>query len=91
MMEANELIVMLLAPASQVALIMALAELIKSLGCPTKFIPLIDLVLGIISGICVFGLMQGMGIANGIMIGLALGLSACGLYSGIKNVTEAIK
>ena len=27
----------------------------------------------------------------GIIIGIALGLSACGLFSGIKNVKEEIK
>lgn len=85
-MNAQDIIVMLLTPASQIALIIALVEMIKSMGFPTKFIPLVDLVLGLISGICVYGLMQGMGIANGIILGIALGLSACGLFSGIKNL-----
>lgn len=87
-MEAQEIIAMLLQPAAQVALIMALAQLIKEVGLNAKYIPIVDVVLGLISGICVYGLLQGMGIAYGIIIGLALGLSACGLFSGIKNLKE---
>lgn len=90
-MEAKDLVVMLLTPAAQVALIIALAEVFKRVGCPTKFIPIVDLILGIISGICVFGIIQNYGIAIGIIIGIALGLSACGLYSGIKNVKESVE
>lgn len=90
-MEAQEIITVLLTPASQVALIIAFAELVKQLGLQAKWIPVVDLVLGIISGVCVFGLLGEMGIANGLLIGIALGLSACGLFSGIKNVKEAVK
>lgn len=89
-MTAQEIITMLLMPTSQVALIMALAQLIKQVGFPTKYIPIIDLVLGLISGICVYGIIQQMGIAYGILIGIALGLAACGLFSGIKNIKEGL-
>lgn len=88
-MDVQELIVTLLTPATQVALIIALAELIKNLGCPTKYIPLVDLVLGILSGILVFGLLVDVGIPYGILIGIALGLTSCGLFSGIKNLKGA--
>lgn len=90
-MEVQEVIAMLLTPVSQVALIMALAQLIKEVGFPAKFIPLVDLILGIISGVCVYGLMLGYGVGQGILLGIALGLSACGLFSGIKNVKEGAK
>lgn len=90
-MDNQELIAMLLTPAAQVALIIAIAQLIKEVGLPSKFIPVVDLVLGIISGICVYGLIDGMGIGYGFIIGIALGLSACGLFSGIKNIKEATK
>lgn len=75
----------LLTPASQVAIIIGLAEVAKRAGLDTRFIPLLDLILGLCSGIFVFGMMLGEGIGNGVVIGLALGLSACGLFSGIKN------
>lgn len=88
-MNIEELLNYLLTPASQMALIMALAELAKRSGfIRTKYIPLLDLGLGLVSGICVFGLMLNCGIAQGAVIGIALGLSACGLFSGVKNVTQ---
>ena len=82
----SELMEMLLTPAAQVALIIGLAELCKKVGVPTRWIPVIDLVLGLISGICVYGLMLDYTVAYGAIAGVALGLSACGLFSGIKNV-----
>jgi hypothetical protein len=85
-MNIDELINYLLSPVGLVALIMGIAELAKKLGCPNKFIPLIDFGLGLIGGIAVFGIEMGYGIFKGVMLGLALGLSACGLFSGIKNL-----
>jgi len=90
-MEIHELITYLLTPVSQVALIMAMAELIKQLGLDKRWIPLVDLGLGLLSGICVFTIYFGMQVIEGIVIGIALGLSACGLFSGVKNVAEKIK
>ena len=87
-MNIEELLNYLLTPVAQIALIIGIAELIKKSGFKTKYIPLVDLVLGLISGIFVFGLMLGHGIAQGAIVGVALGLSACGLFSGIKNVAE---
>lgn len=84
-----ELIEYLLTPMAQIALIIGVAEIIKRMGFNRKYIPLIDLGLGLVSGICVFGLMLGYDIAHGAVIGVALGLSACGLFSGIKNVGES--
>ena len=87
-MDINELITYLFTPVAQVALIIGLAELIKRSGCPTRYIPMIDLALGILSGVCIYGITMGYGIINGILVGIALGLSACGLFSGIKNTLE---
>ena len=82
----DELITYLLAPAGQVALIIGLAQLAKNLGLKTKLIPLLDVILGLMSGVLVYGIEANYGITKGIMLGLAIGLSACGLFSGIKNV-----
>ena len=87
-MDIQELVTYLLTPIAQIALIIGLAEVCKKVGFPVKYIPLIDLALGLISGICVFGIAMDLGIANGVLVGLALGLSACGLFSGIKNVAQ---
>lgn len=86
-MNLDELIKYLLTPVGQIAIIIALAEMIKRLDIvPKKFIPLIDVILGIISGLVVFGYSMGLGAIKGVVLGLAIGLSACGLFSGIKNV-----
>jgi len=90
-MDIQELITYLLTPVAQIALIIGLAEVAKKVGFPVKYIPIIDLVLGLISGICVFGIAMDLGIANGVLVGLAIGLSACGLFSGIKNVAQGGK
>lgn len=78
----------LITPAAQIALIIGIAEVIKRLGLPKRWIPLIDLFLGLISGICVYGLHQNYDIVESIVIGLAMGLSACGLFSGVKNTIK---
>lgn len=90
-MNIDELIAYLLAPAGQVALIIGLAQMVKGLGLNAKWIPLFDVVLGIISGLVVYGYEYDLGLIRGFMLGLAIGLSACGLFSGIKNVIEKAK
>ena len=85
-MNTQDLISYLLTPVAQVALIMGLAEVIKRFGLETKWIPLIDLGLGVLSGVCVYGAKYG--IVQSVILGIALGLSACGLFSGIKNTLE---
>lgn len=82
----EDLITYLLTPVAQVALIIGLAEIAKKIGMPTRWIPLLDLGLGIISGVIVYGFALGYGVINGVLVGIAVGLSACGLFSGIKNV-----
>ncbi|MBR4656554.1 MAG: hypothetical protein IKO68_08325 [Oscillospiraceae bacterium] len=85
-MELNELVSYLLTPVAQIALIIGLAELCKRQGLATRWIPLVDLFLGLVSGIAVYGLRQNMGLFDGILVGIACGLSACGLFSGVKNL-----
>ena len=70
-----------------VLLIMGIAEILKGLGFNEKFIPVVNLILGLIAGV---GLNL-HDIARGIFVGLAVGLSASGLYSGIKNTVEGFR
>jgi len=84
----TDMIEYLLTPMAQIAMIIALAEVIKRAGFPKKYIPIVDVILGILSGIFVTGIILGYGIDKGVIIGIALGLSACGTFSGIKNVQE---
>lgn len=90
-MDINELIAYLLTPVAQVGLIMAIAELIKRLGLNKRFIPLVDLALGILSGVVIYTVYMGRNPIEGVVLGIALGLSACGLFSGVKNVAELVK
>lgn len=87
-MDINDLLVYLLSPIGQVALIVAIAEAIKTAGFKKKLIPVIDIGLGLASGIFVYGIYGQLGIIRGVAVGLALGLSACGLFSGIKNLIQ---
>lgn len=87
----TELLEYLVTPAAQVLIIIGLAEVIKRLGLDSKFIPLVDLAIGITSGLLVYTLYQGFGVIEGIMLGVACGLSACGLFSGVKNVSKIVK
>ena len=84
----DELIKELLTPTSQVLLIMGVAELGKKAGISSKYIPILDLMLGIVSGLLVFYVDNGNTLVESIMIGIAIGLSACGLFSGIKNTLK---
>ena len=90
-MNVDELINYLLAPMGQIALVMGLAEMVKKIGFPTKYIPLLDVVLGLTGGLVVYGYLMKYGLIKGFMIGLAIGLSACGLFSGVKNIIEKSK
>lgn len=83
-----EFIENLLSPISQIGLIIGIAEVLKRLGVGAKWIPLVDLGLGIVFGVLINWLALGYGIAQSILTGIAMGLSACGLFSGVKNVTE---
>lgn len=87
-MDDFDLISYLVSPVSIIGLIIGLAEIAKLLNVDSKLIPLVDLMLGLFFGICLYGLFFGYGIVQGAVIGIALGLSACGLFSGFKNVSN---
>ena len=84
----DELVTFLFTPISQVGLIIGIAEIIKKAGLEARYIPLVDLALGLLSGIGVYGIGMDYGIVKGIVIGLSFGLEACGIFSGFKNVTK---
>lgn len=71
-----------------IPLIVGVVELLKQLGLPVKFAGAIAAVLGIVIGIVYIAPSN---IAEGILVGLSLGLAAAGLYSGVKNTVEGIK
>lgn len=87
-MNIEELLAYLFTPLAQIAIIMAIAEVVKRLGLNTKYIPLVDLALGLIAGLLVYTAHLGFTPIEGFVVGIALGLSACGTFSGVKNLME---
>jgi len=70
-----------------VPLIIGLVQLAKRAGLKAKYSPFVAVLLGVIFGVFYFS----DSIKEGILIGLVIGLSASGLYSGSKNVVEKEK
>lgn len=68
-----------------ISLIIGLVELLKSAGVPKKFLPIGSVVFGVAAGVFY---VYPDDIKGGIIIGIMLGLSASGLYSGSKNMIE---
>jgi uncharacterized membrane protein YGL010W len=68
-----------------IPLILGIVELFKRAGIPKKYSPFIAVILGLLFGI----FYMATNIKEGIIVGLMLGLSASGLYSGTKNMTKS--
>lgn len=66
-------------------IIVGLVEVIKQFNIPSKYVPIVALVLGIIFGI-VF--VSDGDILQGVLVGISMGLGAVGLYSGVTNFVE---
>jgi L-cystine uptake protein TcyP (sodium:dicarboxylate symporter family) len=71
-----------------IPLIVGIVELLKQIGLPSKFAALVSVLLGIAIGVVY---LSPNDIKKGILVGLALGLAASGLYSGTKSTVEGIK
>jgi len=71
-----------------VPLIIGLSEVIKKIGFNQKFIPVVNLILGLAAGIF---FLNPEDLKAGIIQGIFIGLSASGLYSGTKNIVQELK
>lgn len=71
-----------------VAVTIGLSEGAKSLGLKVKYVPILNLLLGIAGGIVY---VNPGDIKTGIFTGIIIGLTSSGLYSGVKNVSENFK
>lgn len=67
------------------AVIVGLGELYKKMELPKKFLPLVNIVLGVLAG---FFFIDPVSIQESIMTGLMLGLGASGLYDISKSVPK---
>ncbi len=65
-----------------IPLILGLVELFKKAGINKRFLPFIAVLLGIIIGVVY---VVELDLKQGILVGVMLGLSASGLYSGTKK------
>jgi hypothetical protein len=70
-----------------IPVILGLCELVKQVGLPSRWVPLVSLVLGVVFGAF---FLQGS-ISVRVLQGVVLGLSASGLYSGPKNLIKGGK
>lgn len=68
-----------------VPVIMGIVEGAKAAGLPKKWAPTLSVCLGVAAG--VFIIAPG-NVTEGIVVGLALGLTPVGLYSGTKNTVQ---
>ena len=70
---------------SLVPILVALTEVVKRVGVPSKWLPLVAVVLGI--GFNLVFKMMGVDIAEQIMFGIAAGLGSSGLFDlGSKTI-----
>ena len=65
-----------------IPLIIGIVELFKRGGLPAKYAPFVSVFFGLLFGIFYIA----SNVKEGIIVGLMIGLSATGLYSGTKNV-----
>ena len=65
--------------------IIGISEILKSFNINKKFIPLFNIVLGIISGLIFF---TDCDIRYCVLGGLLIGFMASGMYSSIKNIYQ---
>jgi NhaP-type Na+/H+ or K+/H+ antiporter len=67
-----------------IAVLIGIGQVAKQLGLPSKYLPLINLVLGIVGGLTI---LDGT-VAEQVVYGAAMGLSASGLFDQTKIVTR---
>jgi uncharacterized membrane protein YGL010W len=68
-----------------IPLVLGLVELFKRAGVSAKYSPFVAVILGVLAGVFYIS----SDIKEGVIIGLMLGLSASGLYSGTKNLVKS--
>jgi L-lactate permease len=72
-----------------VPIILAIVQALKLVGMPNKYSPLASIALGIIVGFIFRH--DTADLSQTILAGVTYGLSASGLYSGVKSTSETIK
>lgn len=68
-----------------VPVIVALVSVMGQIGLPDRFKPVVALLLGVAGG---FGYVSPDDWRQAAFVGVVMGLSAIGAYSGVKNMVE---
>lgn len=68
-----------------IPIIIAVVQLVAKSGVPNRFLPLVSLALGLVSG---FIYIAPDDPKKAVLVGLVMGLSAVGAYSGVKNTMQ---
>lgn len=69
------------------ALAVGLVQVVKTLGTPSKFVPLCALGVGLALSFLAMPILN-YGIATAVINGIVIGLTSVGLFSGVKNTIE---
>lgn len=77
----------IIAGVSAIGIIIGIVEVAKQTGLPTRYAPLVSLLLGVLLTTAYAIADQSFSAAS-VLMGLTFGLSASGLYSGVRAVTE---
>lgn len=70
------------------AVVIGVSEVIKKMGFNAKYIPIVNIIIGVAGGIMY---VSPVDIRAGVLQGVIVGLSASGLYSGVKNVSQEVR
>lgn len=65
------------------AVVAGLTEMMKAIGFPPRFSPIVSLIFGIVGGVIYLHPDE---LANGVFMGIVAGLTASGFYSGAKSL-----
>lgn len=71
-----------------VPVVTGMVQLLKMSGLPRKYLPISSLILGIFSG---YYYLAPDDPPRAVFLGIIVGLSAVGLYSGTKNTMEGLR
>ncbi len=84
----NEMLEFFTTASIFIPVMIGLAKIAQLVMLPKKWTPIWNLVIGL--AIAIIYVSPG-NIKMAIMVGIMLGLSASGLYSGVKNTTQAVR
>ncbi|MGG2116533.1 holin [Bacillus bombysepticus] len=72
--------------AVMIGIVVGLSQIVKTIGLQTKYIPLLNLTLGIVLGV----LFLGGDIKTNVFQGIIIGLSASGLFDHTKIMKKDV-